>query len=106
MLYIRESFDCTALIVSKDVAESLRVKIWRMENKENVAVGVYYRSPSRDVGTDELFYKQLREISVLIASKETFLLPRLQMGMSFCCDKQVLEILDVCQKQLPLTGTQ
>lgn len=34
-----------------------------MENKGDVIVVVYYLSPSQDVSTDELFYRQLGEIS-------------------------------------------
>ena len=49
--------------VSDDVVESLWVRISTMENKGNVIVGVYYGSPSQDVSTDELFYRQLGEIS-------------------------------------------
>ena len=62
-LYIRERFDCTALTVSDDVVESLWVMIRGMENKGDAIVGVYYRSPSQDDSTDELFYRQLGEIS-------------------------------------------
>ena len=38
-----------------------------MENKADVIVGVYYRSPSQDDSADELFSRQLREISGLVA---------------------------------------
>ena len=38
-----------------------------MENKGFVGVGVYYRSPTQDVSTDELLYRQLGEISGLVA---------------------------------------
>ncbi|KAK4810529.1 hypothetical protein QYF61_004492 [Mycteria americana] len=38
-----------------------------MENKADVIVGVYYRSPSQDDSTDELFYRQLGEISGSVA---------------------------------------
>ncbi|GAB0207632.1 hypothetical protein GRJ2_003228900 [Grus japonensis] len=38
-----------------------------MENKGDVLVGVYYRSPSQDDSTDELFYRQLGEISGSVA---------------------------------------
>ncbi|KAK4827172.1 hypothetical protein QYF61_015134 [Mycteria americana] len=61
-LYVRERFDCTALTVSDDVVESLWVRIRGMEDKGDVVGGVYYRSLSQDVSTDELFYRQLGEI--------------------------------------------
>ncbi|GAB0210316.1 mitochondrial enolase superfamily member 1 [Grus japonensis] len=38
-----------------------------MENKGDVLVGVYYQSSSQDVSTDELFYRQLGEISGSVA---------------------------------------
>ncbi|PKU30465.1 rna-directed dna polymerase from mobile element hypothetical protein [Limosa lapponica baueri] len=38
-----------------------------MENKADVVVGVYYQSPSQDDSADELFYRQLGEISGLVA---------------------------------------
>ncbi|XP_040977464.1 uncharacterized protein LOC121232961 [Aquila chrysaetos chrysaetos] len=66
-LYVRERLDCTALTVSGDVVESLWVRIRGMENKGEVVVGVYYRSPSQDVSTDGLFYRQLGEISGSVA---------------------------------------
>lgn len=60
-LYIRERFDCTALTVRDDVVESLWVRIRGMENKGDITVGVYYRSPSQDGSTNELCYRQLRK---------------------------------------------
>ena len=45
------------------MVESLWVRIRGMENKGDVVVGVNYRSPNQDVSTDELFYRQLGEIS-------------------------------------------
>ncbi|KAK4810955.1 hypothetical protein QYF61_013363 [Mycteria americana] len=65
--YVRDRCDCTALTVRDDVVESLWVRIKGMENKGDVTVGVYYRSPSQDVSTDELFCRQLGEISGLVA---------------------------------------
>ena len=53
-LYVRERFDCTALTVSDDVVESLWARIRGMVKKGDVVVGVYYRSPSQNVSTDEL----------------------------------------------------
>lgn len=37
---------------------------------------------------------------------ERFHLPRQQLGISSCCDEQVLEILEVCRRELLATGTQ
>ena len=66
-LYIRERFDCTALTVRDDVIESLWGRIRGMGNKGDVVVSVYYLSLSQDVSTDELFCRQLGEISGLVA---------------------------------------
>ena len=66
-LYAWERFDLTALTVRDDVVESLWVKIRRMENKEDVIAGVYHQSPSQEDSTDEVFYRQLGEISGLAA---------------------------------------
>ncbi|KAK4806138.1 hypothetical protein QYF61_001061 [Mycteria americana] len=66
-LYVRERFDCTALTVSDDVVESLWVSIRGMENKGDVVVGAYNRSPSQDVSTSELFYRQSGEIPGSVA---------------------------------------
>ena len=49
------------------MAESLWVRIRGTENKGDVVVGVYYQSSSQDSSTDELFYRQLGEISGLVA---------------------------------------
>ncbi|KAK4810495.1 hypothetical protein QYF61_004275 [Mycteria americana] len=55
------------VIVRDEVVESLWVRIRGMENKADVTVGVYYRSPSQDDSTNELFYRQLGEISGSVA---------------------------------------
>jgi len=39
------------------------VKKALQSNKGDVVVGVYYRLPSQHVNTDELFFRQLGEIS-------------------------------------------
>ena len=96
-LYVRERFDCTALTVSSDVVESLCVRIRGMENKADVIVGVYCRSLSQDDSTDKLFYRQLGEISgsVALLLMGDFNFPDINWEY---CDKQVLEILDVCRR--------
>ncbi|KAK4818298.1 hypothetical protein QYF61_010760 [Mycteria americana] len=66
-LNARERFVCTALTVSSDVVESLWVRTRGMEKKGDVVVGVYYRLPSQNISTAELFYRQLGEISGSIA---------------------------------------
>ncbi|KAK4815970.1 hypothetical protein QYF61_010838 [Mycteria americana] len=54
--------------VRDDVAQSLAGKIRGMRNKADVIAGVYNRSPSQDVSTDEVFYRQLGECIVLYCS--------------------------------------
>lgn len=48
----------------RGLVKSLWVRIRGMANKEDV--GIYYQSPNQDNSTDELFYRQWGEISVLI----------------------------------------
>ena len=53
--------DCTLLAVDHDTVESLWV---RMKGKAKKAdVGVYYEPPNQDDNTDQLFYKELRDLS-------------------------------------------
>ena len=60
---MREGLDCMALAVGNDTVESLWVRMKGKTNKADVVVGVFYRPPSQDNDTDELFYKELRDIS-------------------------------------------
>ncbi|GAB0207904.1 mitochondrial enolase superfamily member 1 [Grus japonensis] len=63
VLYVTEGLDCTELSVGDDTVESLWVRIKGQANKGDVTVEVYYRPPSQDDATDELFFKELREAS-------------------------------------------
>ena len=60
VLCLREGLDCTVLAVGDDTVESLWVRI---KGKVDVVVGVCCQPPSRGDTTDELFYKQLRDLS-------------------------------------------
>ena len=62
-LYVTEGLDCTELSVGDDMVESLWVRIKEQANKGDVIVGVYYRPPSEDGATDELFFKEQSEAS-------------------------------------------
>ncbi|GAB0177896.1 hypothetical protein GRJ2_000254900 [Grus japonensis] len=62
-LYVTEGLDYTELSVSNNTVESLWVRLMGQANKGGVVVGVYYRPPSQDDATDELFFKELREAS-------------------------------------------
>lgn len=64
-LYVMEGLECAAL--AEDMVESFWVRIKGKANKADVFVEVYYRSPSQEDDTDELFYKELREISRSVA---------------------------------------
>lgn len=46
-----------------DTVESLWIRIEGKANKADVVVGAYYLPPSQDDNTDELFLKELRDIS-------------------------------------------
>ena len=59
--YVRECFDVTELMAGDDKVESLWVKIRGRADKADILVGVCYRLPNQDEGTDEGFYKQLAE---------------------------------------------
>ncbi|GAB0177355.1 anoctamin-2 [Grus japonensis] len=67
VLFVREKFDSTALAVRDDKVESLWMRNKGIEKKEDVTVVVYYSLPSQDDSTDELFYRQLGEISGSVA---------------------------------------
>lgn len=51
-----------AIAVGDDAIESLWMRIKETDIKGTV-VGVYYRPPTQDNGTDELLYRQFEEIS-------------------------------------------
>lgn len=58
-LWVKVGLDCTVLAAGGDTVESLRVRIRGKANKADIVVGVCYRSPSQDDGTDVLVYKEL-----------------------------------------------
>ena len=62
-LYIRECFDVVELGVGNDNVESIWIRIRGMANKVDILVGVFYRQPNQDEETDEVFYKQLVEVT-------------------------------------------
>ncbi|GAB0186493.1 hypothetical protein GRJ2_001114600 [Grus japonensis] len=62
-LYVTEGLDCTELSIGDDMVKSLWVRIKGQANKGDVIVGVYYRPPSQDDATDELFFKEIIEAS-------------------------------------------
>ncbi|KAK4827898.1 LOW QUALITY PROTEIN: hypothetical protein QYF61_022321 [Mycteria americana] len=64
-LYVRECLDCLELKDGDDRVECL----WNRgkANKADIMVGVCYRPPNQDEEADEIFYKQLGEVSQSLA---------------------------------------
>ncbi|GAB0206524.1 hypothetical protein GRJ2_003118000 [Grus japonensis] len=66
-LYVRECFDCLELDNGDERVECLWVRIRGKTNKADIVVGVCYRPPNQDEEADEIFYKQLGEVSRSLA---------------------------------------
>ncbi|GAB0203729.1 hypothetical protein GRJ2_002838500 [Grus japonensis] len=66
-LYVRECFDCLELDDGDDRVERLRVRIRGKTNKADIVVGCCYRPPNQDEEADEIFCKQLGEVSQSLA---------------------------------------
>ncbi|GAB0180245.1 hypothetical protein GRJ2_000489800 [Grus japonensis] len=62
-LYSRVCFDCLELDDGDERVECLWVRIRGKTNKADIMVGVCYRPPNQDEEADEIFYKQLGEVS-------------------------------------------
>jgi len=62
-LYFRESFGCLKLDNDNERVNCLWGRFRGKANKAGIMVGVSCRPPSQDEETDEMFYKQLGEIS-------------------------------------------
>ncbi|KAK4811169.1 hypothetical protein QYF61_019800 [Mycteria americana] len=66
-LYVRECLDSLELNDGDDRVECLWVRIRGKANKADIVVGVCYRPPNQDEEADEIFYKQLGEVSQSLA---------------------------------------
>ncbi|GAB0175367.1 hypothetical protein GRJ2_000001900 [Grus japonensis] len=66
-LYVKECFDCLELNDGDDSIECLWVRIRGKANKADIMEGVCYRPPNQDEEADKIFYKQLGEVSRLLA---------------------------------------
>ncbi|GAB0190837.1 mitochondrial enolase superfamily member 1 [Grus japonensis] len=66
-LYVRECFDCLEVDDGDNRVECLWVRIRGKANKADIMVSVCFRLPNQDEGTDEIFYKQLGEVSQSLA---------------------------------------
>ncbi|RMC21758.1 hypothetical protein DUI87_02627 [Hirundo rustica rustica] len=62
-LYIRGVLDVIGIETNDDEVESLWVKIKGKANKADILLGVCYRPPNQDEEVDNLFYKQLNNVS-------------------------------------------
>ncbi|GAB0208309.1 hypothetical protein GRJ2_003296600 [Grus japonensis] len=66
-LYVRECFDCLELDDGDERVECLWIRIRGKANKADILLGVCYRPSNQDEEADEIFYKQLGEVSQLLA---------------------------------------
>ncbi|PKU29997.1 hypothetical protein llap_19699 [Limosa lapponica baueri] len=66
-LYVREGYECQELIEGNSRVECLWVRIRGRASKADIVVGVCYRPPNQNVEIDEIFYKQLGEVSRSLA---------------------------------------
>ena len=66
-LYLRECFDCLELDDGDDSIEHLWVTVRGNANKAGIMVRVCYRPPNQGEEADEIFHKQLGEVSRLLA---------------------------------------
>ncbi|RMC01170.1 hypothetical protein DUI87_22261 [Hirundo rustica rustica] len=62
-LYIKRALDTIGIETKEDGVERLWVRIKGKANKADVLLGVCYRPPSQEEEVDNLFYKQLRNVS-------------------------------------------
>ncbi|RMC09659.1 hypothetical protein DUI87_13445 [Hirundo rustica rustica] len=62
-LYIREAFDAMGIETNEDGVECLWIRIKGKANKADILVGVCYHPPNQEEEVDNLFYKQLENVS-------------------------------------------
>ncbi|PKU34080.1 mitochondrial fission process protein 1 [Limosa lapponica baueri] len=84
-LYVREGYECQELIEGNSTVKRLWVRIRARASKADIVVGVCYRPPNQDVEVDEIFYKQLGEISrsLALVLVGDFNLTRYQLGTQY-----------------------
>ncbi|RMC22044.1 hypothetical protein DUI87_02915 [Hirundo rustica rustica] len=73
-LYIRMAFDAIDIIISNDEVECLWVRIKGKANMTNILLGFYYGPPNQEE-VDNLFYKQLENVSGALVLVGDFNLP-------------------------------
>ena len=62
-LYIREAFDAIGIEMNDDGVECLWVRIKGKADKADILLGICYRPPSQGEEVDNLFYKQVENVS-------------------------------------------
>ncbi|TRZ18418.1 hypothetical protein HGM15179_008659 [Zosterops borbonicus] len=62
-LYIKKNFDALGIEINADGVECLWVRIKGRANKADILLGVCYHPPKQEEEVDNLFYKQLENIS-------------------------------------------
>ncbi|RMC09822.1 hypothetical protein DUI87_13609 [Hirundo rustica rustica] len=62
-LYIKKAFDTISIETNEDGVECLWVRIKGKANKADILLGVCYRPPNQEEEVDNLFYKQLENVS-------------------------------------------
>ncbi|RMC21625.1 hypothetical protein DUI87_02492 [Hirundo rustica rustica] len=63
VLYIREAFDAMGIEANDDEVECLWVRIKGKANKADILLRVFYHIPNQEEEVDNLFYKQLENVS-------------------------------------------
>ncbi|GAB0180519.1 hypothetical protein GRJ2_000517200 [Grus japonensis] len=105
-LYVKEDFDYLELNDGDDRVECLWVRIRGKANKADIMLGVCYRLPSQDEEADEIFYKQLGEVSITSScSHREFQLTRRLLEIKYSREETVQEVPGLCGRYLPdITG--
>ncbi|RMC21672.1 hypothetical protein DUI87_02540 [Hirundo rustica rustica] len=62
-LYIKKAFDAIGIETNEDGVECLWVRIKGKANKADILLGVCFRPPNQEEEVDNLFYKQLENVS-------------------------------------------
>ncbi|RMC21511.1 hypothetical protein DUI87_02377 [Hirundo rustica rustica] len=62
-LYIKKAFDAIGIETNEDGVECLWVRIKGKANKADILLGVCYHPPNQEEEVDNLFYKQLENVS-------------------------------------------
>ncbi|TRZ19413.1 hypothetical protein HGM15179_007741 [Zosterops borbonicus] len=86
-LYFREAFDAIGIETNEDGVECLWVRIKGKANKADILLGVCYHPPNQEEEMDNLFYKQL----VNVSGSPTFVLVRYFNSPDICWELNTTE---------------